>query len=204
MKKRFLKWSLELIKKNNPEMSNIRLDEIRYGLEGIYLTITKTIFIFTVCYLLKIFKEMLLLLIFFNILRATGFGLHAKKSWMCWISSTIMFVLLPLLSKNIIIPYYIKLILGIISIFLIFLYAPADTEKRPLINKKKRIIWKAITTINCSILVVCSLIIKNQTINNLIVFGIYSEIVLILPLTYKIFNLKYNNYKEYILKKSLS
>lgn len=204
MKKRFLKWGLGLIKNNNPEISDIRLDEIRYGLEGIYLTITKTIFIFTVCYLLKIFKEMLILLIVFNILRTTGFGLHAKKSWMCWLSSTIMFVLLPLLSKNIIIPYNIKLILGIVGIILIFLYAPADTEKRPLVNKKKRTIWKIITTLNCSILVVCSLIIKDQTVSNLIIFGIYSQIILILPLTYKIFNLKYNNYKEYMLKNSLS
>lgn len=204
MKKRFLKWSLGLIKNNNPKISNVRLDEIRYGLEGIYLTITKTIFIFTICYLLKIFKEMLLLLIFFNILRTTGFGLHAKKSWMCWISSTIMFVILPLLSKNIIIPYYMKLILGMIGIILISLYAPADTEKRPLVNKKKRTIWKIITTINCSILVICSLIIKDQIISNLIIFGIYSQIILILPLTYKIFNLKYNNYKEYMLKNNLS
>ena len=94
MKKRFLKWSLNLIKNNNPSIDDIKLDEIRYGLEGIYLTITKTIFIFTICYLLNIFKEMILLLLFFNILRTTGFGLHAKKSWMCWLSSTIMFVIL--------------------------------------------------------------------------------------------------------------
>lgn len=203
MKKRFLKWSLNLIKNNNPSIDDIKLDEIRYGLEGIYLTITKTIFIFTICYLLNIFKEMILLLLFFNILRTTGFGLHAKKSWMCWLSSTIMFVILPLLAKNIIIPYNLKLFLGIFGIILIFLYAPADTEKRPLINKKKRIIWKVITTINCTILVIFSLITK-EIISNLIIFGIYSEIILISPLTYKIFHLNYNNYKEYILKNNLS
>lgn len=197
MKKRFLKWSLNLIKNNNPSIDDIKLDEIRYGLEGIYLTITKTIFIFTICYLLNIFKEMILLLLFFNILRTTGFGLHAKKSWMCWLSSTIMFVILPLLAKNIIIQYNLKLFLGIFSIILIFLYAPADTEKRPLINKKKRIIWKVVTTINCTILVIFSLITK-EIISNLIIFGIYSEIILISPLTYKIFHLNYNNYKEYI------
>lgn len=203
MKKRFLKWSLNLIKNNNPSIDDIKLDEIRYGLEGIYLTITKTIFIFTICYLLNIFKEMILLLLFFNILRTTGFGLHAKKSWMCWLSSTIMFVILPLLAKNIIIQYNLKLFLGIFSIILIFLYAPADTEKRPLINKKKRIIWKVVTTINCTILVIFSLITK-EIISNLIIFGIYSEIILISPLTYKIFHLNYNNYKEYILKNNLS
>ena len=203
MKKRFLKWSLNLIKNNNPSIDDIKLDEIRYGLEGIYLTITKTIFIFTICYLLNIFKDMILLLLFFNILRTTGFGLHAKKSWMCWLSSTIMFVILPLLAKNIIIQYNLKLFLGIFSIILIFLYAPADTEKRPLINKKKRIIWKVVTTINCTILVIFSLITK-EIISNLIIFGIYSEIILISPLTYKIFHLNYNNYKEYILKNNLS
>lgn len=199
MKKKFLDYSLKLIKNNKPELNDDRLAEIRYGLEGIYLTITKTIFIFTLAYILGIFKEMFLMLVFFNILRTTGFGLHASKSWMCWVSSTIIFILLPFLSRMFIIPFQIKLILGIISIVLIYLYAPADTSRHPLVNERKRNILKFITTISCIILVYFCLIIKDETISNLIIFGIYTEVVFINPITYKIFHLNYNNYQNYIL-----
>ena len=197
MKKIFLNWCLKIIKENNKNISDEKLDEIRYGLEGVYLTITKAIFIFVVAYILGIFKEMIILLVTYNILRTTGFGLHAEKSWQCWISSSIMFLFLPFIAKTIIIPINIKIILCIIAIILIYLYAPADTKKHPLINVKKRKIWKIITTVNCIILSILSIIVKDSTISNLLVFGIYTEILVIIPISYKIFNLSYNNYLSY-------
>jgi accessory gene regulator B len=199
MKKKFLNCCLNLIKNNNPNISDVELDEIRYGLEGLYLTITKMIFIFILSYLLGLLKETMLMLIFFNVLRTTAFGLHASKSWMCWISSTILFILFPVVAKYVTIPFYLKLGLGILGIILISLFAPADTVKHPLINKKKRRIWKILSILDCSILVTISLIIKNDVIANLIIFGVYTEILLINPLSYKLFKLKYNNYKNYEL-----
>ena len=198
MKKVFLDGCIELIKNNNQDISQEKLDEVRYGLEGIYLTITKTIFIFALTYFLGIFKEMFFMLVIFNILRTTGFGLHAKKSWQCWVSSTILFVIFPLLSNYIVIPLVLKIVLGITSIILMFFYAPADTYKHPLVNKKKRLIWKYITTINTIILVFVSILIKDSCITNLIVFAIYTEILLINPISYKLLDLPYNNYKKLV------
>lgn len=198
MKKAFLNWSLSLIRNNKPNISSDELDEIRYGLEGIYLTFTKAIFISVAAYFLGIFKEMIIMLLFFNILRTTAFGLHAKKSWMCWLSSSIIFLLLPYISRYIIIPFYLKIILGILAIILMFKYAPADTEKHPLVNLKKRKIWKIMSVIDCSLMVLASLIIKNETINTLIFFAIYIQILLINPFIYKLFNLSYDNYKTYL------
>lgn len=198
MKKAFLNWSLSLIRNNKPNISSDELDEIRYGLEGIYLTFTKAIFISVAAYFLGIFKEMIIMLLFFNILRTTAFGIHAKKSWMCWISSSIIFLLLPYISRYIIIPFYLKIILGILAIILMFKYAPADTEKHPLVNLKKRKIWKIMSVIDCSLMVLASLIIKSEAINTLIIFAIYIQILLIHPFIYKIFNLSYDNYKTYL------
>lgn len=198
MKKIFLDGCIELIKNNNKNISNEKLEEVRYGLEGIYLAITKTIFIFAITYFLGIFKEMLIMLIIFNILRTTGFGLHAKKSWQCWISSTILFVLFPFISNYIEIPLTIRITAGILSIVLMFFYAPADTYKHPLVNAKKRLIWKYITTINTFILVCISIFIKNNCIANLIIFAIYTEILLINPISYKLLDLPYNNYKKLV------
>lgn len=197
MKKVFLNYCLNIIKKNNNNITDEKLDEIRYGLEGIYLTFTKMIVIFLICWILGIFREMLLLLIFFNLLRMPGFGLHAKKSWQCWVSSILMFIFFPFLSKYLIIPISIKTILGLVSIIIFFVYAPADTEKHPLVNKKKRLIWKFLATCECIIFVFLSIFIKDSIISNLIIFGIYTEVLLIIPITYKIFKLPYNNYKRY-------
>ena len=103
MKEKFLNSSLSLIKEKHNNISDIKLDEIRYGLEGLYLTITKFIVISSIALMLGIFKEMILLLIFFNILRRSGFGMHASKSSICLISSSLVFLLLPYCAKYIII-----------------------------------------------------------------------------------------------------
>lgn len=198
MRQNILNHCLGFISSNRPDIDEIKLDEIRYGLEAIYMTVTKTVVIFSLAILLNIFKEMFLLLLFFNILRTTGFGLHATKSWICLLSSSLTFILLPFLSKIITIPLFIKSVLGVIAIILIFIYAPADTIKRPIINKNRRAIYKSLTTISCILLTLASIIIQDNTISNLIIFGVYTEVILILPITYKIFGLSYNNYLNYI------
>lgn len=200
MKQLFLNYSLMNIKKYYPDYDEQKLDEIRYGLEGIYLSLTKLIVISLLSIILNIFYEMIIMLICFNILRTTGFGIHAKKSSQCWISSIIMFIFFPFISKYFVISKTAHILLSILLLLLILLYAPADTYKRPLIKKKKRIIYKIITTINALILIIISFY-TNSTITNLILCGILIEVVLTNPITYKIFHLPYQNYKTYGLNR---
>lgn len=197
MKEKFLNFALSSVKSYYPQYDDIKLEEIRYGLEGFYLSITKMIVITILAFILGVFKEMLIMLIVFNILRTTGFGLHATKSWICLLSSAIVFLFLPIIAKTLEIPQIIKSILTIVSIICVFLYAPADTKKRPLIKKRKRDIYKFITTVSCILLSILCVTIKDTTLSNLILFGIYTEVIIILPFTYRIFNLSYNNYKNY-------
>lgn len=197
MKNKFLNYAINTININNPSYNDTKLAEIRYGLEGIYLSITKLIIIFLLAILLNILKEMIFMLVIFNILRTTGFGLHATKSWICLVSSSVIFLGGPLLAKIIIINNLLKTILSITSVILIYKYAPADTKKRPLIKEKKRNIYKFITTIKCIILNIFIIFIKNNIITNLIILGIYAEVIVILPKTYKLFNMPYDNYKNY-------
>lgn len=197
MKKRFLAFSLNLIKKYNPDLNEIKLDEIRYGLEGFYLSITKAVVILSISICLGIIKESLLLLLFYNILRETAFGLHASKSWMCWVSSMIIFILLPFAFREVIISLEIKLLLSLLAIILIAMYAPADTKKAPIIYKKKRTKYKMISIINCLLLIIVALLVNNE-ISTYILVGIYIEVILILPVTYKMFKLPYRNYLSYV------
>ena len=60
MKKKFLDSSMMFITKNR-EYTQDEIDIMRYGLETLYLTITKMLVIFLVAYLLEIFKEFLII-----------------------------------------------------------------------------------------------------------------------------------------------
>ncbi len=196
MKEIIINKAMNHIKKKG-NYSEEKLAEIKYGLSTLYINITKTIVIFTLDYFLGIIKELLLILLFYGLLRLTGFGLHAKKSWQCWIGSLFTFLLLPFLVKALTINIYIRIIISILSIIFIAIYAPADTEKRPLIRKNRRILYKLICTVTAIILTIYSFHTEDILIQNSILFSLMLECIMISPLSYKIFKLKYANYKNY-------
>ena len=138
MKQYYLKKTIAILNKQYPHLNDTELEEYRYGLEGFYLTITKSLIIIPIAFILGIGKELLIMLIFFNFLRKYACGLHATKSWICLVSSSMIFLALPFLAKIIVIPLIAKAILGIVAVTLFFLYAPADTIKAPIIYEEKR------------------------------------------------------------------
>lgn len=182
---------------NNCNYTKEKLAEIKYGLASLYSTITKTIVIFSISYMLGTLKSLLTLMVLYSILRLTGFGVHAKKSWHCWVSSLLIFLLLPYLCENLVIDYRAKVALGIMSVALLGFYAPADTEKRPLINPKRRLTYKIISVLLGLWYIVMIFLIKDNTLNNCILFALIQETLVVLPITYKLFGVKYKNYLKY-------
>ena len=168
-----------------------------YGLENLYITITKTVGILTIAYLFGIFKESLLFTIIYNLIRTPSFGLHAKESWMCWISSSIIFIGIPYIAKCVTINVIIRFIIGIITVLYINRYAPADTYKRPIVNPKLRRKYKIISTITAIAMVTTSLIINNAFLQNSFIFALIVQSFVISPQVYKLFKLPYDNYKNY-------
>ena len=181
----------------NCNYSKEKLAEIRYGLASLYLAITKLIVIFSISYFLGTLKSLLTLMVLYSLLRLTGFGVHAKKSWHCWISSLMIFLTLPYLCENLILDYKAKVALGLMSVTLLGFYAPADTEKRPLINKKRRITYKVISASLGLLYTVMFFFIKDNTLSNCILFALLQETLVVLPITYKLFGVKYKNYVNY-------
>lgn len=185
------------IKKNQPDIDDEQLEVIEYGLESIYLTFTKIIIIILLSIILNIFKETLLMLLFYNIVRFSSFGLHAKNSTACLITSLLLFIGGTYLAIYLKIKLVIKIILAIICIILMIIYAPADTEKRPLINKKKRIKFKILSIITSIILTFLIIYLNDNYLSNFILIGFIEATIMILPVTYKLYGLPYNNYKTY-------
>lgn len=190
---------MDLVKKNNPTYQEEKLEEIRYGLESIYLTYTKIFLIFVLAYFLGIIKETLLLLVTYNIIRTFAFGIHATKSIYCLITSLMLFIGGVYVVKYMSLNIYVKAIISIILLICIYKYAPADTYKRPLINERKRKKYKAISTILGIAYVILIIIFNNYIISNYLLIGMLETVIMIHPIVYKIFNLPFDNYKKYKL-----
>ena len=196
MKNKVLNSIINLIKKHN-NYNEIKLQEIRYGLETLYLSILKFIIIFFTSFFIHTTKYLCLFLLTYGLLRITGFGLHTKNSIQCWILSIITFSMFPLLIKYLNINSIYLYFISILLLLFIIKYTPADTEKRPLINKNKRLIFKIATSLIVVSYIVIMLIAKTIIIKKLLFFSILLEVLLILPISYKLLGLKYNNYLLY-------
>lgn len=197
MKEKFLNYSTNKMLKYN-KLSETEIEAFKYNIEGFYLTVSKLLIMIPLSIIFNVFFEMLLFMIIFNIIRKPAHGLHATKSWICLLSSSILFVGIPYISKRIIVPINIITIISIVDLIAMCLYAPADTEKAPIIRKEKRDKLKKESCIKCLIMILFLFNLKNTLIQNLILFSITLEAILINPLTYKLFHLKYNNYIEYL------
>ena len=196
MKKIFLQYAMTNIS-NNTNYSEEKLEEIAYGLEAIYLTITKMVVLFAISIILGIVKDFLLVLIFYNLIRVNAFGIHASKSIHCLIMSFILFIGGALLCKYVNITQIIIISTSILSIICLLLCAPSDTHKRPLINKRKRNKYKMLSVLAGIIYLILIIVLKDNSIVNYIWLGLIEATLMILPVTYKIFNQPYNNYKTY-------
>ena len=154
--------------------------------------------ILAVGFVLGIVKDILLLMIFYNIIRTTAFGMHAKKSIHCLIISSLFFIGGALLCKYVVIAPYVKISVAVVSLLLLIKYAPADTHKRPLINAKRRKIYKFLSVISGTVYLILIILFRDLSITNYICVGLLEAILMIHPLVYRMFQLPYSNYKNYV------
>lgn len=197
MKELVINNSLNLVKRQYPDYDDEKIAVIRYGLEGIYLTVSKTIIIFLIAYFLGILKELIIFTLIYNAIRMPSFGAHAPSSAICLMASTTIFILSTYLCMVISISIWLKLLLGTIGIVIIFKNSPADTAKRPIINKKRRLCYKIISTVIAIIFVILSIAIQDNFISNSLMLGLMIQSMMTSRITYKLFGQTYDNYKNY-------
>lgn len=197
MKELVINNSLNLVKRQYPDYDDEKIAVIRYGLEGIYLTVSKTIIIFLIAYFLGILKELIIFTLIYNAIRMPSFGAHAPSSAICLMASTTIFILSTYLCMVISISIWLKLLLGTIGIVIIFKNSPADTAKRPIINKKRRLCYKIISTVIAIIFVILSIAIQDNFISNSLMLGLMIQSMMTSRITYKLFGQTYDNYRNY-------
>ena len=188
-----------------PDVDDERAEIINYGLQIIIGEIPKIFALIIIAYIFGVLKLSLLALLFIMPYKTFSGGVHLKTHLGCIVLTSIFYIGNAVLSKSIVIePMYIKYILvftiWVFSVFMIKLYAPADTEAVPIVRKKDRRFKKIMSYITMSITLITSFFISNQTISNLLIFGVLFQTISITRFIYKLTNNKYG-YEEYIKSK---
>lgn len=196
VKKNFIEKSISLIK-SRKELNTIEEKKMRYGLEAFYNLITKTIVLFVLAILFDLVLELLVLTFIYSTLRLYGFGLHAKTSLQCWITTLPIYLGGCLIIKYLTIPNEVAFIIWIFSFVSFILFAPADTPARPLIHKEKRIRAKILSIFLLVIYLILYLYNFNSMFNNAILYALLMESIVINPLIYKLTGTTFNNYKYF-------
>lgn len=197
MKEKFIVSIVNLAKRNK-EYTEEEVAIMRYALEGIYLTFTKILVITLIAALLGLFKEYIWFVLLYTPIRSVSFGWHANTTKECWVVSILAFILIPYIFSIITINEITKIILLTFSILGFALYSPADTKKRPIVNKKRRLLFKVVSLI-ITLVYCCYSFKQSNLISNLMIASLLYQSLLINPLIYKITHQEFNNYKTYNL-----
>ena len=189
--------SMKIVKNRYPEYDDEKMEIIEYGLTGLYMLVTKSIIIFSIAYFIGIFTQLVIFMFLYNLIRSVSFGMHANSSKACLIGSALTFLSAAYVCKFCIIPINIRVIFGLISIIYIWKYAPADTEKRPIVSSKRRFIYKLLSISIAIAMVFCSLVISDGFVANALICSLIIQCAMISPILYKLTSQKYNNYRYY-------
>lgn len=183
------------IRKEMPEIDDERADVINYGLQNIIGEVPKIFIMLGVGYLLGVFKETLITFLLLMPYRGFSGGFHMKTHIGCIITTCTMFCGIAFVSKYIILDEIIKNILIFLTLMLgivmIKLYAPADTENVPILSKKERKKKQNLSYVSLIIGLIVALLIKDNTITNILLFGYLVQTFSISRIAYKITNNKY-------------
>ena len=183
------------IRKEIPEIDDDRAEVINYGLQNIVGEIPKIFLLFIIAGILGMLKEVLFMFIVLTPYRGASGGFHLKTHLGCIIGTTAFYCGIVFLSQHIILEDITKYILTGISwifgMFMIKLYAPADTENVPILSKNDRKKKQIIAYIAYSIGLIAALLIQDNVISNIVLFGNLLQTLTITKLAYRLTKNKY-------------
>lgn len=199
-------WLLKKITANDPSIDEDKSEIIYYGLQNIIGELPKGIFILITAWICGVLDLVLIGTITFLLYRGFAGGVHLKTHISCLIISILLIIGSAFLAENVLFEntFLIYTCLMLFNLILAILYAPADTENRPIMkeSQRKRQKIEAITMI-IFIYILSMFVIKNQSIASLNMYMLTIESFMITPIAYKIFDNKSGEERRNEILKSM-
>ena len=196
MKEQFINWGTNFISKYE-NCDDLKIIKLKYGLEGIYNLIIKMTIVIIISLITHTCKATLMFLIFYAGIRTYSFGWHAKSNIGCWITTILIYNIIPFILQSINISQIYGLVICLIALISMIIWSPADTPKRPLIHADKRKKAKIMCVSTTIIYIIIYLFSSNNLVNNALIYALIIQSLFINPLFYKLTNTRFNNYKYY-------
>lgn len=200
MIEKFCEFLTRKIRKSMPEITDERAEVINYGLQLVIGEVPKTFIMLLIAYLLGIPELSILAFLIISPYRMFSGGFHLKTHIGCIIGTTLFYCGNVMLSKMIVFTSISKIIftvaVWVFSMWMVKLYAPADTENVPIISKKIRKTKKTMSYITMTLTLLVGVFIRNNIISNIFIFGVLIQTLTITRVMYKLTNNKYG-YEEY-------
>ncbi|MBC1492648.1 regulator [Listeria booriae] len=179
------------------EVDEDRFAIVKYGVEIFLVNVTKGIIVYLAAALLGMLWQTLVVHLSYLMIRRHSFGLHAKTSLGCTITSVVMLVILPYFVKEVQLSEWMIVLISGLILLNIAIFAPSDTENMPLFNAQKRHVLRRKSIFNTIFVLLLMLLIPIGEIKILILYGMFVQVIMIHPWTYKIMKRSYNNYEKY-------
>lgn len=186
---------------------------LNFGVTRIVEDIPKYLIMLTIALLTNTTKELAIVFVLMMLYKSFIGGAHARTNLICLISSNLTFFTPIIISKlfniNEIVLNIMYVVVAIISIFVIYYIAPADTEEVPILNSDKRKSLKIKGFISLTIIYIFSIVfLKSSDIKEIILFTILLIDIFATKPIYRLFKCKYSyeseEFKEYYESKTLN
>lgn len=133
--------------------------------------------------------------------RMVSGGTHLHSHIGCILATSVFYIGNAYASKYIIwnqnVKYFVVMVIWTFSMWMIRLYAPADTQDVPILRKKERKTKQICSYIFMTITLIIGVIAKNNEISSLLIIGTLLQTITITKFMYKITKNQYG-YLEYI------
>ncbi|MFZ5988703.1 MAG: accessory gene regulator ArgB-like protein [Bacillota bacterium] len=158
---------------------------------GLYLWVTDVIKLaitLSLAYILGVLGFTLITLISFGVLRTFSGGAHAKTFLGCLSTNSI--ITFSIVYSSLLLSYLDPMIPGSILLpvcfLIIYLYAPADHENKPVVSKKQRQRFRILAYIILLLEYIIALAFTHQPISNILIIAPFAASLLMLPAAYKL------------------
>ena len=195
---KFCDYITKKIKEKNPNMDEEKTLVVDFGVKLIFGELPKILLLFIVGFILGIGWYTLLAFLLLCPYRSFTGGFHLKTHLGCMICTIILYCGPVILAKYITIDmqyikYIVTALVGLLSIILIAKYAPADTEYIPIVSKSERKRKKICGFISLGILLTIIIVVPDEIISNMLLYGTFLQTLTITRIAYKITNNKYGH-----------